>query len=137
MTMHIPETHRDILRSTGLAFVATMRHGGSRIAPNVSPTWFEWDDEANQLLISLTDHRQKYRNLLCDPAVAVCLTDPGNPYRYIELRGVVDAVHEDVDHRLIDRLARDYVGMSKFAHDPTDGRRLIVRITPDYLRCFG
>lgn len=137
MTVSIPDTHADILHSTGLAYIATMRHSGSRATPNVSPTWFEWDEHAGQLLISLTERRQKYRNVLQEPAVAACLTDPATLYRYIELRGAVDTVEEDVDHALIDRLGSKYVGLPKFAHDPADGRRLVVRIAPDYARCFG
>ncbi|MCK1815687.1 PPOX class F420-dependent oxidoreductase [Streptomyces sp. XM4011] len=137
MTVDVPSSHLDILHSTGLAFVATLHHRDSGVRPQVSPTWFHWDESAGHLLISLTDRRQKYRNLRREPAVAVCLTDPANPYRYIELRGSVVAIDEDHGHRLIDRLASTYVGVSTFDHRPGDGQRLIVRIAPDSLRCFG
>jgi PPOX class probable F420-dependent enzyme len=134
MSCIVPSSHVDILESKGFAFVATItRHH----CPNVSPTWYLWDSDRQQLLISLTDHRQKYRNLLRNPNVAVCVPDPTNPYRYIELRGRVESIQGDVDHWLIDTLARKYVNQEKFSHDPSDGDRLVVRIAPDYARCFG
>ena len=130
----VPHTHTDLLHADGFAFVATIARAHR---PHVSPTWYLWDDDRQQLLISLTDTRQKYRNLRHTPEVAVCLMQPRNPYRYLELRGTVTSMDVDKDHQLIDTLARKYVGADRFHHDPADGTRLTVRITPRYARAFG
>jgi len=133
MTDLVPPSHLDLLQSTGLAFVATTHQH----RPQVSPTWFLWDDDRGHVLISLTDRRQKYRNLMRNPDVAVCLLDPVNPYRYIELRGRAESMLADEDHWLIDALARKYLKQEKFPPNPGDGSRLLVRIAPGYVRCFG
>lgn len=130
----VPSSHVDILESKGFAFVATITQ---RDRPNVSPTWYLWDGDRKQLLISLTDSRQKYRNLLWNPDVAVCVSKPADPYRYIELRGKVESIQPDADHWLIDTLARKYLNQEKFSRNPLDGNRLVVRIVPGYVRCFG
>lgn len=134
MASLVSGSHADILEAKGFAFVATL---DPRQRPNVSPTWYLWDGERQRLLISLTSTRQKYRNLVRRPEVAVCLMVPDNPYRYVEMRGRADEIEADEDHRLIDALARKYVGRDKFAHDPADGDRAVVRIAADYVRCFG
>lgn len=50
------------------------------------------------------------RNIQQDPHVAVSITDPTNPCRYLEIRGVVDNVEEDGDRRFIDHLSERYLG---------------------------
>ncbi|WP_157254514.1 PPOX class F420-dependent oxidoreductase [Nonomuraea typhae] len=130
----VPRSHADILESKGFASVATVTKSRR---PHVSPTWYLWDGDRQHLLISLTDVRQKYRNLRRNPEIAVCIPDPVDPYRYIELRGRVESIQADVDHRFIDLLARKYLNQQKFSDIPADGNRLVVRIAPEYVRCFG
>jgi PPOX class probable F420-dependent enzyme len=81
----IPESHRDILEKKGYAHVATLGPHGE---PESNPVWYGWDGEA--LKFSNTKGRQKYRNLRRNPHIAVSITDPDNPYRYLEIRGIAE-----------------------------------------------
>src|SRR4051794_24449657 len=87
----VPESHLDILEKRSFAHVATV---GSDGAPQVSVVWFDWD--GTRLSFSTIRGRQKFRNLERDPRIAMTITDPDDPYRYVELRGRV-SIEDDPD----------------------------------------
>lgn len=101
----IPETHTDILAKAGLATLATLSAAGE---PHCSPVWFEWDGQ--RLRFSLTEDRQKYRNLAADPRIAVSLVDPDNPIHSMEVRGRV-TFEPDADRSFINSLSNRYMGL--------------------------
>src|SRR5438309_85779 len=112
----IPESHKDILNSTALAHIATIGPNGE---PQVNPVWFGWDGQ--NLLFSQTKTRQKVRNLARDPRIAVSVVDPGNPFRYLEIRGVVSRIEDDPNNQFIDSMAKKYLGQEKYqGHKPGD-----------------
>ena len=80
----IPASHSDLLESTALAYLATI---GPKGEPQVSAVWFTWDGA--HLLFALNKNRQKSRNLARDPRVSVAIADPADPYRALEIRGIV------------------------------------------------
>src|ERR1700730_14816691 len=80
----IPESHLDILQSTAVAYMATI---GPKGEPQASPVLFGWD--GTHLFFSMNKIRQKHRNLLREPQVAIAIADPTNPYRSLEIRGKV------------------------------------------------
>jgi PPOX class probable F420-dependent enzyme len=91
MTMAtVPEEYLDLLERPAFAHLATTRPDGS---PQVNPMWFTWD--GTHIRFTHTDERQKFRNLAANPHVAIAISDPDNPYRYLELRGVVENVVSD------------------------------------------
>jgi PPOX class probable F420-dependent enzyme len=67
-----------------------MRPDGS---PQVNPMGFDWDGEL--LRFTHTTKRQKYRNVTANPHVAMSISDPDNPYRYLEVRGLVEEIVPD------------------------------------------
>ena len=71
--------------------LATTRPDGS---VQVSPMWFDWDGEL--LRFAHTTKRQKYRNVQRNPRVAMSISDPDNPYRYLEVRGDVERIEPDI-----------------------------------------
>ncbi len=123
----IPERYMDLLSREGraVAVVATVGPDGS---PQANPVWFDWDGE--YLLFSQLDRRQKYRNLMRNPKVAMCIMDPENPYRYVEVRGVLEEAVLDHDFSLIDELARKYTGLDEFAGKKPGDRRYMLKIRP-------
>lgn len=122
----IPASHLDILDSTALAYMATI---GQQGAPQVSAVWFLWD--GNALRFSMKKARQKYRNLLEEPRIAVALTDPANPYRALEVRGTV-RFEDDLDLHLAHALSQKYLQRDatfEEVGDPQD--RIVIIVEPE------
>ena len=82
----IPESHQDLLKDETKAFVylATIMKDGS---PQVTPIWFNTDGE--YILHQFGKGRVKDKNMRARPNVALCIADPKNPYRYMQIRGKV------------------------------------------------
>ena len=78
----LPAAYHDLLERPLYGHLATTRPDG---AVQVSPMWFDWDGEL--LRFAHTTTRQKYRNVQRNPRVAMSISDPDNPYRYLEVRG--------------------------------------------------
>lgn len=74
----------------------------------VNPMGFEWDGE--RIRFTHTDQRQKYRNIAHNPAVAMSIIDPDNPYRYLEVRGVVEDIERDPEAKFYLHLNDRYDG---------------------------
>ena len=118
----IPETHIDLLDSTALAHAATVGPDG---APQNNPVWFDWDGEL--IRFSQTTTRQKQRNVQREPRVALSIVDPANPYRYLEVRGMVERIEPDPDKAFINAMAKKYLGQDEYPwHQPGEDRTVIV-----------
>jgi PPOX class probable F420-dependent enzyme len=128
----IPETHSDLLESTALAHVATVGPDGE---PQNNPVWFGWD--GNNVLFSQTRSRQKLRNLSRDPRVALSIVDPANPYRYLEIIGVVDRVDGDPNLDFINSMAKKYMGVDKYPWHRPGEERVIVVVKPERTSSMG
>jgi PPOX class probable F420-dependent enzyme len=128
----IPEKYVDVLQSNGLVHVATI---GPRGEPQSTPVWFGWDGQ--HILFSLTKGRQKFHNLARDPRVALSITDPANPYRYLEVRGRVMRIDEDPDRVFINSMAKKYLGKEVYPwHRPGD-ERVVVVVEPEHTTKMG
>jgi hypothetical protein len=57
-----------------------------------------------------TKKRQKYRNVQSHPQAAMSVSDPDNPYRYLEVRGVVERIEPDSTASLFLRISQRYSG---------------------------
>jgi PPOX class probable F420-dependent enzyme len=100
-----PERFRDLLESTALGHLATLTPGGK---PQVNPVWFIYDGA--QVLLSVRPETNKYRNLRANPAVAISISDPERPDRYLELRGTVTEFELFDTLSWVNQLARKYTG---------------------------
>jgi PPOX class probable F420-dependent enzyme len=80
--------------------------------------------------ISRTKDRQKFGNLTGEPHVARSITDPDNPYRYLEVRGVVDKVDGDPERGFIDGLSERYLGQRPYPMHRRGDERVIVYVRP-------
>jgi PPOX class probable F420-dependent enzyme len=88
----VPASHRALLEEPNYAHLATVRPDGS---PQSSVMWFGWDGERARFTHTTT--RQKFRNFTHEPRVSFSVIDPANPYRFIEVRGVVESIEPDPD----------------------------------------
>jgi PPOX class probable F420-dependent enzyme len=127
----IPDSHADLLTKKGFAQVSTVLPDGG---PHASVLWFDWDGE--HLLLSTKEQQRKVRNLRHDPRVAVIITDPENPYRYLELWGRVERIDPDPEAKLADVLSEKYTGQPFGAPRPDVGR-VRVAIRPDRVFTYG
>ncbi|GAB3616004.1 PPOX class F420-dependent oxidoreductase [Okibacterium endophyticum] len=82
MAADIPKNLVDLLERPIVGHLGTVRPDG---APQVNPMWFLYDGE--DIRFTHTTKRAKYRNLQSNPAMSLCVSDPDDPYRYIEVRG--------------------------------------------------
>lgn len=126
---HIPESKRDLLERPIVVTLTTVMPDNS---PQSTPVWFSFD--GTHIWINTARGRQKDRNMLERPVVSVLSVDPENPYRYLEVRGVVDEITEDgaVDH--INYLSGRYTGNSDYYKNNPQQRdretRVIFKIKP-------
>jgi PPOX class probable F420-dependent enzyme len=87
--------------------------------------WFAWD--GRRVRFSHTRNRQKFRNLENDSRVSFHVQDPDNPYRTLEVRGVVESMVPDADTVFYRSLQERY----DFVTPVFDADiRVIITITP-------
>jgi PPOX class probable F420-dependent enzyme len=124
----IPDSHLDLFRKKAFAHLVTLMPGGS---PQVTPVWVDYD--GRHVIINTAEGRQKDKNLQRDGRLAMSITDPENPYRYLEVRGhVAQRTREGADQH-IDAMARKYLGQDKYPYRKPGEVRVLYRIAAD--RC--
>lgn len=115
----------DLFKKRAFAHFATIMADGS---PQITPVWVDYDGEF--VLINSKAGRTKNANISERPMVALEISDPDNPYRYLMIRGeVVDVVTTDTAH--IDSLALRYIGLDKYPWGEPGESRQIFKIRPD------
>jgi PPOX class probable F420-dependent enzyme len=118
---------RTIELATGrnFAVLTTLRPDGH---PASQVMWV--DADSDHILINTEVHRRKYQHVLADPRVTVTIWQAGNPYEYVEIRGVVaDIVRGRAARDHIDQLAMRYFGRA-YDPDEIESERVILRIRP-------
>jgi PPOX class probable F420-dependent enzyme len=131
MSEVIPEKYLDLFDKKAFANLATLMPDGT---PQVTPVWCSYDGQ--HILINSARGRQKDKNMRANPAVALSLMDPDNPYRYLEVRGRVAEITEEGADAHIDQLAKKYLGADKY---PWRGgeTRVIYKIEPHHVTSMG
>ena len=130
----IPKSHQGLLKDETKAFVylATVMKDG---APQVTPTWFDMDGE--YIRINTVRGRIKDKNMRARPAVALCIADPHDPYRYLQVRGkVVEMITEGAEDH-IDTLNLKYHGNPNYPNHSPDKPRVIYKIEPVKVDAYG
>jgi PPOX class probable F420-dependent enzyme len=128
----IPADYADLLERPTFAHVATVGPNGE---PQNNPVWFDWDGE--RISFSQTTGRQKVRNVQREPRVALSIIDPDNPYRYLEIRGVVERIDPDPDKAFIDKMAKKYLGADKYPWNQPGDERVVVVVRPEHTTKMG
>jgi PPOX class probable F420-dependent enzyme len=106
----IPDNFLDLLTAKkAFANIATVMKDGS---PQVTPIWFDYTD--GNIRVNTARGRVKSRTLRPGARVAMAITDPDNPYRYLQVRGRVVNITEDGADAHIDSLAKKYLGQDKY-----------------------
>jgi len=126
----IPESYLDLIKDETKAFgcLATLMRDGS---PQLTPIWFNTD--GTYILINSAIDRVKDRNMRRNPRVALVITDPKDPYRYIQIRGKVVEITTQGARRHIDRLSKKYTGRDKYISGSADETRVTYKIMPEHV----
>jgi len=132
MSSAIPDGYRDLFEKKAFAHLATLMPDGR---PQVTPVWCELDGQ--HVVINSAKGRQKDRNMRRDPRVTVTISDPENPYRYLEVRGRVAEISEEGADEHIDRLAKKYLGRDKYPYRQPNEVRVIYPVEPEKFSFMG
>jgi PPOX class probable F420-dependent enzyme len=127
----IPASHADILSRPSFAHIATI---GTNGLPQVTPVWIDYDGSC--IRFNTARGRVKDRKLQANPAIALSVLDPDNPYRYIGIQGTVIAVTEDGAIEHIHALSRKYTGHD-YQHLRDGEVRVIYTIRPERVWTMG
>jgi PPOX class probable F420-dependent enzyme len=134
MATTIPASHADLLQTTKPAFaqLATVNADGT---PQVTPVWVDYD--GTHLLVNTARGRVKTKNLERNPRVALAISDPENPYRYVGIQGRVVEMTEKGSDAHIDKMAKKYLNKDTYPFRQPGEVRVIVKIAPDKVHTNG
>jgi PPOX class probable F420-dependent enzyme len=121
----IPASHLDLFKKKAFAHLATIMADGK---PQVTPVWVDYD--GRHIVINTAEGRLKDKNMQRDGRVALSITDPDNPYRYLEVRGqVIERTHDGADAH-IDAMAKKYLGQDKYPFRRAGEVRVLYKVDP-------
>jgi PPOX class probable F420-dependent enzyme len=124
----IPDSHLDLFKKQAFAHLATLMPDGQ---PQSTPVWVDYD--GHHVVINTAEGRQKDKNLQRDGRVALSITDPDNPYRYLEVRGrVAERTRNGADQH-IDAMAKKYLGKDTYPFRQPGEARVIYKIEPKHV----
>ncbi len=121
-----------LLRQASPCYLATSMADGS---PQVTQTW--GDTDGQHVLINSVRGHVKVRNIARDPRVAVAISDPEAPSRYIQVRGRVREVTTEGAVEHIEELAQRYLGTPYPWYGGRDQVRVIIVIEPERISSMG
>lgn len=132
MATAIPEQYKDLLEKKAFAHLGTTLANGN---PQVTPVWF--DHDGTNIRVNSAKGRLKDKNMRSRPQVALAISDPENPYRYMEIRGKVAQITEEGADAHIDSLAKRYLGQDKYPFRQPGEVRVIYTIVIEHVSTMG
>ena len=115
------------------ATMATIREDGTS---QLTPVWFVWDGE--QFLISITSERAKYKNLVRDTRMSLCIDDVAG-LGYVTAEGKAEIREEDIwdDIRKILVKYRGEEGGDAYLKTMKTQQRVLVVMKPTRMETLG
>lgn len=132
MSSVIPEKYLDLFEKQAFGNLATLMPDGS---PQVTPVWVDYDGK--HVLFNSAKGRVKDKNVRRDSRVAVSLQDPGNPYRYLEVRGKVIEITEKGADESINKLSQKYLGKPVYPFRQPGEVRVLYKVQPEKVSTMG
>jgi PPOX class probable F420-dependent enzyme len=125
--IEIPEKSQYLLQweTKAFAFLALALKDGT---PQVTPVWFDWD--GTHLILNTARGRVKDKVLKRRAKVALAIPHPGDPYKYMQIRGTVVAETEEGGFEMICKLNEKYHGSPDYPKRPGEVR-VTYRILPE------
>jgi len=125
MTSTLSDKAKTLVKRPIIANVATVDAEGR---PQLTPIWI--DLEGDDLVFNTAKGRIKFANLEKNPAVAVSVVDPDDPYNVVVVRGTVEMTEEGADAH-IDSLAKKYLGLDSYPMRQPGEVRVKCTVRPD------
>jgi len=123
----IPERLIDLLSPEKKAFASlalTLADG----SPQVTPIWFDWD--GTHIILNTARERVKDKVMRRRGKVALSIVDPGDPYRYLQIRGRIVDETEQGAYDVICDLRLKYRGDRNYPRNPGEVR-VTYRVLPE------
>jgi PPOX class probable F420-dependent enzyme len=123
----VPDKYVDLFTREKKAFtyLALVKKNGT---PQVTPIWFDYD--GTHIIINTARGRVKDKILHRHPPVAFAITDPADPYRYVQVRGKVVEETEQGAYDVICNLNLKYHGKPDYPKRPGEVR-VTYKILPE------
>ena len=128
----VPDSHRDLLERPILAMLATVA-AGSR--PEVSPVWTQYVD--GKVVLSSLASTKKAKQLGSGRRAALCYLDDRDPYRYLELRCVVESATDSGAHAHLDLMAQRYMNRETYPGHDYAAPRMLFTLRPERVIALG
>ena len=86
------------------------------------------------VLINTAVGRIKHRNIKKNPQVALAITEQGNPYKLVMIKGrVIEEVTGHVAEDHIDKMAKKYTGAEKYQNRRPGEKIVLLKIEPHHV----
>jgi PPOX class probable F420-dependent enzyme len=125
----IPDNARSLFEGRPVAFVTTMRPDGF-LSTNPMAVVLDGD----QIRLSTITSRKKFRNLMADDRITVCVIQTSNANRYVEVRGRA-IVEPDPARAFIDSIARKYMDADRYPFDRAGDERVVITVIAEQISC--
>ena len=109
MAVTIPDSHKDLLEKPIVVVLTTVSAEGK---PHAVGIWRRWDGEF--IRITSDPDNRKHRNIQANPNVSVMALDPQNPYRFLEIGGVVESIETEGALDELNRHTQLYMGKDQY-----------------------
>jgi PPOX class probable F420-dependent enzyme len=123
VTTDITQIDSEILANR-VAILATLGPDGR---PQQTPIWFIVEDD--KIKMSVSQSRQKYKNLAADGRGTVLIFHPDSELYYVEIRGDIE-VTDDLDFAFADRLGPTKYATDMRSFDGPNARWAMLSLTP-------
>ncbi|MBI2756768.1 MAG: TIGR03618 family F420-dependent PPOX class oxidoreductase [Chloroflexi bacterium] len=135
MAHTVPDKFLDLLQPETKAFaqLALVLADGT---PQVTPIWFGYDTKTGLFTFNTARGRLKDRVMARHPVVAFAISDPQNPYRYLQVRGPVVEETEERGYEQICDLNEKYQGNRNYTKNPGEVR-VTYRVQPERFQTMG
>lgn len=121
---------KELLEQPNYAVVSTLNRDGS-----IHNTIVWISAEGDRVAVNSAIGRLWPTNLQRDPRVTVVVYEAGNPYNFVEIRGIASSSTEDADAH-IDALAKKYIGQNEYPFRRPGEQRIKFVIEPTHVRLY-
>ena len=130
--MKLSEEILALLRKPSICYLATSMADGS---PQITQTWVDTDGQ--NVVINSVQGYVKLKNIARDPRVAVAISSPDSPSRYIQIRGKVVSTTTEGGAEHIEMLSQKYTGGPYRWYGGRSQVRVIITIEPEKVVSMG